>query len=154
MSPSDFDIFWKFVKKGEEKECWVWSGFKRPTGYGTNYGMSEPRAHRMSWALHNGPIPEGLCVCHRCDNPPCCNPAHLFLGTVGDNMRDRTQKGRQFIRCGELAAKAKLTAVDVLAIRLRSGRGDSNRAIAQDYPSVQTKTIRRIVKRETWNHIK
>ncbi|MER6171321.1 HNH endonuclease [Streptosporangium sp. NPDC001681] len=73
--------------------------------------------HRVAWELANGPIPDGMKVCHRCDNPPCCNPAHLFLGTIADNNADRDQKGRQVSLQGEEHGSAKLTADQVDAIR-------------------------------------
>jgi hypothetical protein len=76
-------------------ECWVWTSKHNDLGYGmlmVNY--QRWYAHRLAWTLANGPIPDGLCVLHRCDNPPCVRPAHLFLGTRTDNAKDRDQKGR------------------------------------------------------------
>ena len=86
--------FWPKMDKCAEDACWEWSAAKDNWGYGLFYGDSFTRAHRMAWVLTNGPIPEGLCVLHACDNPPCCNPAHLWLGTHLDNARDRENKGR------------------------------------------------------------
>jgi hypothetical protein len=88
------DRFWIKVHKGDTGDCWLWGGYTRD-GYGKFLANRRLRlAHRIAWELTHGPIPEGLCVCHSCDNPRCCNPVHLFLGSRGDNNRDRAQKGR------------------------------------------------------------
>jgi hypothetical protein len=85
--------FWKYVTKSDG--CWEWQGSRMPFGYGElNINKVPQCAHRLSWELHYGPIEEGLSVLHSCDNPPCVNPAHLFLGTQSDNMRDCASKGR------------------------------------------------------------
>ena len=89
--PLDFG-FWEKVDKHAEGGCWVWTGTRQVFGYGIS--LRYRLAHRVSWEIANGPIPDGLWVLHRCDNPPCVNPAHLFLGTQTENMRDMTAKGR------------------------------------------------------------
>lgn len=88
--------FWSYITKGRGNACWKWNGPKVPHGYGVLYiaGSNRIGAHRFSWQLSNGDIPSGLFVCHSCDNPECCNPAHLFLGTQLDNMRDASKKKR------------------------------------------------------------
>lgn len=89
--------FWSFVEKTDS--CWLWTGAKHPKGYGIFHLRGRtPRAHVLSWILHHGPVPRGLCVLHRCDNPPCVNPDHLFLGTPQDNTDDMTRKGRHWRR--------------------------------------------------------
>lgn len=76
-----------------ESGCWLWMGVIHASGYGHYNGK---KAHRLSWELHNGSIPDGMCICHKCDVPSCVNPNHLFLGTQGDNVRDAWTKGRHF----------------------------------------------------------
>lgn len=89
--------FWQRVSIGGINECWWWQGHKRADGYGIFKGFSgrkDRRAHRYSYEQFVGPITNGLHVLHRCDNPPCVNPKHLFLGTQADNTRDMHNKGR------------------------------------------------------------
>src|SRR5258706_4567526 len=94
--------FWKKVKRGKANECWEYQGAKQVRdGYGKVLWRSKPKkewkqAHRIAWELTNGAIPDGsgVCVLHHCDNPPCCIPAHLFLGTRAANNADKVAKGR------------------------------------------------------------
>ncbi len=85
--------FWKFVKK--TSSCWIWTGGVKGHGYGSFFKDGKQlAAHRFSWEIANGPIPSGMCVCHKCDNPICCNPDHLFIGTQSDNLLDAASKNR------------------------------------------------------------
>lgn len=115
--------FWQFVQKTDT--CWLWTGATAPFGYGL-FGVEgkAERAHRFSWEIHNGPIPEGLFVCHHCDVPACIRPDHLFLGTDMDNVHDMISKGRNWIdderrAKGERHGMAKLTEEIVLEIRTK-----------------------------------
>lgn len=144
--------FWEKVRKGDG--CWEWTAHLNMYGYGTiRDGDKFCSAHRVSWKLHFGPIPRGLCVCHRCDNPKCVCPSHLFLGTVADNARDRESKGRAVYLRGERNGMAKLTAPKVLAIRRE--RLVSNTSVAQlalRY-GVCKSTIGYVISGERWGHV-
>jgi hypothetical protein len=112
--------FWVKVKRGDDDACWVWQASCNGRGRGQFTKTSHPKpvfieAHRMAYELTSGPIPEGMCVCHTCDNGICCNPSHLFLGTVADNNADTCAKGRQ--ARGEKHGQSKLTEAQVIYIR-------------------------------------
>ncbi|HXI18492.1 MAG TPA: HNH endonuclease signature motif containing protein, partial [Chloroflexota bacterium] len=110
--------FWSAVQICAEVDCWEWQLFRDKRNYGRvgiARGKSPQLTHRVAWELANGPIPDGLLVCHSCDNPPCCNPAHLFLGTDQDNVDDMRRKGRGAF--GERSGGSKVTAEQVLEIR-------------------------------------
>ena len=90
------DRIMRHVSPEPNSGCWLWERSHNGVGYGT-LGVGNGKSalvHRLMWELTNGPVPDGMFVCHRCDMPPCCNPDHLFLGTPGDNMRDMHAKGR------------------------------------------------------------
>ena len=122
--------FWSKVdRSGGPDACWLWTAH-RHKGYGRfGVGSTVQAAHRISWELTNGPIPRGMHVLHDCpggDNPACCNPAHLRIGTHIDNMADMSAKGRRapiLVRRGELHGQAKLTDAQVAEIRRRYAAG-------------------------------
>jgi len=144
--------------------CWVWTAWRNKRGYGyTSNGVKEKNveAHRMSWRVHFGDIPVGMFVCHRCDNPSCVNPGHLFLGTHQDNVTDCAKKGRnvkgeKWQRCvrprikrGTAHYLAKLNEDVVRAIRAST---ESRTQLAHRY-GVTVATISDVLKRATWAHV-
>ena len=161
------DRFWERVDKSGE--CWVWIG-ALSHGYGVlqigTFRKSRTiGTHRLSWELHYGQIPDGLLVCHHCDNPPCVRPEHLFVGTDADNHRDKAQKGRaprgddnparrlpERMQRGEQRWNARLTESDVRTIRARVQRGESQSGIAREFHVVPS-SIAGIVRRVTWKHV-
>ena len=154
ITQKDIDRFWSKVDKKGKDDCWEWTAYKSSGGYGHFRFRGKDRGtHRFSWLLHNGIIPEGLCVLHDCDNPACVNPAHLFLGTHKDNTQDSIKKGRWPDRNGEAAGGSKLTEAQVLSIRAEYKIGNiSQRELARKY-NVSHDTIWRIVTRKSWRHI-
>jgi len=133
--------------------CWLWTGMLQDRGYGHFcFQQKTVRAHRAAWEMFCGPIPSGQHVLHRCDNRACVNPDHLFLGTHGDNMRDRNSKGRARGPRGEAASQAKLTREDVVGIRYGAKIGLETAMLAEVY-GVNKSTIQRIVSRKLWDHV-
>lgn len=136
--------FWEKVSKTDG--CWEWTGSLNNQGYGQiRIDGKSLLAHRVSWGMAFGPIPDGLLVLHRCDNPPCIRPDHLFLGTFADNSHDMIQKGRQVIRVGEDCVSASLTYRDVATIRELASTGLSSRKLAKQF-GVSHTTILDIVR--------
>lgn len=133
------DTFWDRVEKGPD--CWLWLGAKSTWGYGMIKIDGKMRhAHRLSWEIHNGPIPEGLMVCHHCDVRDCVNPKHLFLGTAADNVHDMDAKGRRgrghrvrVTHRGENHQAAKLSDAEFAAIQEALVTGEPKRAIARRF---------------------
>jgi hypothetical protein len=146
-APPDEERFWARVEKTES--CWIFTG-NRAAAYPRLFWKGRPNtiASRASWEQHFGPIPEGMVVCHHCDNPPCVRPDHLFLGTTADNNADKERKGRGNRVRGERHPDAKLTADDVRAIRIRLAT-ERPAAIAADY-GVSMYAVSNIKRRRSW----
>ena len=133
--------------------CWLWTANKNNNGYGQLWFRRKLHlAHRLSWLIHFGPIPPGVCVLHRCDTPACVNPGHLFLGTQNDNVVDCLEKGRARRAVGEKHPSAKLSEAQVLSIRRACSEGVPFAELARQY-SVHPTTIADIHSRKKWKHL-
>ena len=145
--------FWKKVIHNENG-CWEWTGGKCTKGYGYyRYNGKMTLCHRISWELNYGNIPEGLLVLHKCDNPKCVNPEHLWLGTVQDNSRDMYSKNRNHIwlnRKGASNSNSKLTQEEVDCIRSVYANKDATYEQLALYFRVSKNTISRIVNNKSW----
>jgi len=131
--------FWLYVDKS--KECWEWCGAVHPVGYGSFSAHSF--VHRYSYELAYGPIPDGMWVCHKCDNRLCVRPSHLFLGTPADNTADMLSKGRN---------RRKLSAQEVIDLRIENDNGTTHADLARKY-KVSISAIKKIVNSTTWKHV-
>lgn len=140
--------FKDFVQKSSGG-CWFWIGAKSGKYGGFYISGKMYRAHRVSWELNNGYIPNGLFVLHKCDKPKCVNPAHLWVGTQKENVQDMVRKGRSPNRKGVNGSLAKLTEKEVKKIR-KDKR--TQRVIAKSYHVSQT-SVWMIKTRRNWNHV-
>lgn len=154
--------FWKRVERSPG--CWLWTGARRG-GYGLiRQGNAVIGAHRASYIIHFGAVPDGLFVCHHCDNRPCVNPAHLYAGTPAENSADMYRRGRVSVKeyvppvapewSGENNPRSKLTNAAVLSIRQRWAREDrpTQRTLGAEY-GVDASLISDVVRRRIWRHI-
>lgn len=128
LTPSQRERFWAKVERSDG--CWNWIGYVERRGYGTySVGHKCYRAHRLAYESVNGPVPDGLQVCHHCDNPKCVNPIHLYAGTHRQNMDDKIRRGRN---AGGRKPRVPMTEALAAAIRFRLGRGDTRKAVSRD----------------------
>jgi hypothetical protein len=159
-----WDRFWGKVDVGQPDECWEWQAgcytdkrVPHLPKYGCVYrkidGVSKYlKAHRVAYESANGAIPEGMQVLHTCDNPPCCNPDHLYLGTPQSNTYDKVSKNRHVYFQGEAHGMAKLNDDDISDIRLLLGMGCTQMNIAREF-GVHQGTVSRIKLGKNWSHV-
>lgn len=149
--------FWEKVDIRSNDECWNWVACVHPSGYGQfNINRKMFGSHRIAWELVNGKIPDGMCICHHCDNRICCNPKHLFLGTMEDNSHDRDNKGRAKIpdNRGENHGLSRLTVSDVIEMRkLFAWEGYTYLELSKKF-GITKSTAREIIKRRKWSWLK
>lgn len=143
--------FWASVARGADGDCWEWQRSRDPRGYGRlSVRGTWVLAHRLAWELAVGrAVPFGLLIRHRCDNPPCCNPAHLLLGTHVENYADSVERGRRNVRGGAAVWCAKLNDASALAVFHAVG---SHREIAERF-GVSKGIVKGVKYRRTWKHI-
>jgi hypothetical protein len=149
----DVTRFWRYVDRRGDDECWPWQAGKKEPGYGNvRWNGRLSLAHRVAYEIASGHAPGALNVLHRCDNPCCVNPAHLFLGTQRDNMADARTKGRT--ARGERHGKAVLTAEQVRAIRERFAAGGVTQSqLGREYGITQSH-VWHIINYRMWKHLK
>ena len=141
LTEADKQRFWLKVKRSGG--CWEWQGAKVPQGYGRFRIRKQVHyAHRVAWTLRFGDIPKGLSIMHKCDNPPCCRPSHMMLGTYSDNKRDSVAKGRAATR-----NRARLTLEEIEIIKGLHANGTTRIELAKMY-GVGISTIRRAIIRK------
>ena len=166
---SDGDWFWKQLTV-TANGCREWPRHRNKYGYGVvkRAAFRDWPAHRVAWVLANGSIPDGMRILHRCDNPPCCEPAHLFVGTTGDNNRDAVGKGRQRHGEGHWARRdparwetvrqlgtrqtTKLDPAKVRAIRAARADGQPIKLIAEQY-GISVSQAANVIHRRRWAHV-
>lgn len=158
---------WSGVDVGKPDECWEWKRGRSAAGYGKiKIAGGHYRAHRVAYRLVNGPIAANVLVMHSCDNPPCCNPAHLFAGTPADNMADKVAKGRhrgaptgvlngqnthpEHRPRGERNGMARLTRDEVYDIRAEYARGGIMQRELGERHAVSRSAISRIIAGKRW----
>ena len=154
---TDEERFWKYVEK--TVTCWNWIGSKVFYGYGQiNINGKPKRANRYSWEIHRGEIPKGINVCHKCDNPSCVNPDHLFLGSQKENMKDMYLKGRENPPKGMRVYASKLNEESVIDIKNNYIIGSKDEKTNSSYfakkYNVHRSTINCVGNGKYWNHIK
>jgi hypothetical protein len=143
--------FWANVDVGDPDACWPWQRGKTPDGYGRLTILGRfVLSHRLAYELAKGPLADGMQVLHSCDNPPCCNPAHLSEGTLLENQQDKWSKGRQSRLCGEEHGQAKLTRRKVRTMRAFYAARIFKQPELADIYGISRSQVSRIIRGEKW----
>ena len=154
---ANVERFWSNVALSDDSDpgrCWLWFGPVGHNGYGLfSESRWRYRAHRLAYSLCVGPIPDGFYVCHRCDNPACVRPSHLFLGTAADNVRDMVSKSRNNPNRGRHNGRAKLTEAAVREIRAGYAAGGVTQAEIADRFGVSRSMVQFVLNRGNWKHV-
>ena len=137
----------------EDTGCWNWNRGKSTRGYGMLSFGGEDKAHRVAYKEYIGDIPPGQVICHRCDNPSCVNPEHLFAGTQGDNIKDMDSKGRRNPAKGSANCNSKITETDVKEIRDRFNSGENYRDLMEEFGYKSHSSFYAMVKGKNWGHV-
>lgn len=151
VDQKDIERFWSKVDKRSDNECWNWKSPSMHSGYGqmTLYRSQDRKrvvsVHRLSWIIHNGAIPKGMCVCHKCDNRMCVNPHHLFLGTYADNIKDCNLKGRK-----SFDTKHKLNTEKANEIRELYNSGNYTQKEISKLYSIALCTVYAVISKRSW----
>lgn len=147
---------WERVQRADGDGCWEFIGSRQKFGHGLiGVNGRVVKAHRLAWELTYGPIPDGMLVCHRCDNPPCCRPDHLFLGTARDNTQDaivKNRRGAPPVRRGEQHPHRKLAGSDVVEIRRLLGLGSPQKDLAARF-GIGAAQMSRIANGKQWKGV-
>lgn len=142
---------WRRVDRGAPGACWEWQGAINSHGYGTIREWCKSKGtHVIAYRSTHGDVPQGMYVCHRCDNRKCCNPAHLFLGTNAENIADRDAKRRQ--ARGSRIKRARISEADAAIIRYLTDCGANGKALAKLY-GINQSAVSAIHRRRTWAHV-
>lgn len=146
--------FWDKVSTIPEHECYEWIGTHTFDGYGKIFHEGKKvAAHRIAWTLAHGPIPEGMCLCHKCDNPGCVRIEHLFLGTRADNIADMIRKGRNVVVSGTKQPAAKLNDKKAKLVRELYATGEYSQASLALLFGVAQPNISKVILGKSWSHV-
>jgi hypothetical protein len=152
LTEDDISRFHELVQQRGDDDCWLWLGSIKNKGYGQFwYSHKQRLSHKIAYILAKGPIPENLHILHSCDNPPCCNPNHLFVGTNLENVRQKQERNR--VIKGSAVAVSRITEDDALAIRIRYASGGVTQAeLGREY-GIDDSVVSDIVRGTAWAHI-